>query len=538
MLSRSASSVLAEHVSLELEGIDRLYLNLYVPWLQYTYGVVGFIRRHLGLPIASTAALAPMSRRFVASIERFARRRGIDLITFRKGQRKDDIAHEYLAKSTRREGLLFIGKAQEKARVPRTETRRDAQGKKYPWIVPSTAMVNHYYFYILDRDFGPLFIKFCSYFPYTAKVCLNGNEWLKNQLCRHRIGFEPLDNGILSCSDPKRAQHIANALDPKKIEDVILKWMSRLPHPFTDAHIAAGYTYDVSVLQAEFCLTQVLDRPLAGRCLFEELIRENLDLGRPDRVQLIFQRRISRKTPGSFRTRVITDGVVPSLRVQYRRTTIKQYHKEGRALRTETTINDTKDFGIGRRLQNLPTLRQIGYRANRRLLDVQTMSHDCMIGHDTFTSLHRGTLQGHQRAPALRFGDPRVMALMAALVVFRLQPTGFQNKHLRAYVAHLLGQDPASYKPGRMTYDLRRLRLHGIIERVPFSHSYRLTDYGTRIALFYSRAYSRFFRTAFSIRSQVQIPPLHDIPKVPWPHSWSKLVMALDRFLEETQLCA
>src|SRR5207245_4712829 len=138
------------------------------------------------------------------------------------------------------------------------------------------------------------------------------------------------------------------------------------------------------ILQVEFSLTQVLDRPVTGRIFFEEVIRENLDIGRTDQVQLIFARVVKqrgrRPTPGRFRTRVITEGVYPSLHVDYKTTRIKQYHKEGRALRTETTINNTKDFDIGKRLHNLPALREVGFRANRRLLDVQRISHDCSIG--------------------------------------------------------------------------------------------------------------------------------------------------------------
>ena len=156
-----------------------------------------------------------------------------------------------------------------------------------------------------------------------------------------------------------------------KIDALLRKWLARLPHPFTPEDRNAGYRYDVSILQAEFSLTQVLDRPLTGRIFFEEVIRENLDLGRPDQVQLIFERRVTKRTPGRFRTRVLTEGVMPSLHVDYKSSRIKQYHKEGRALRTETTINDPRDFGIGKRLHNLPALREVGFQANRRLLDVQ-----------------------------------------------------------------------------------------------------------------------------------------------------------------------
>jgi hypothetical protein len=332
-------------VTFELEAIDRMYLNAYVPSLQTGGGFVWFVKTQLAARVPSTMMVAPMSERFVAAIDRFVEREGIDLVTFEKGQRKDDVAQRYLAAFTGEEGVLFIGKAQEKASVFRTEKRRDAAGKTYPWIIRSTALPNHYYVYILDRDFGPLFIKFCSYFPYPAKLCLNGHEWLKRQSTQRGIPFEPLDNGIRSSEDAGRVQRIADTLDAAKIEAVFRKWLRRLPHPFAASHRAAGYRYQLSILQAEFALTQVLDRPRTGRCFFEEVIR-NLDVGRPDQMQLIFERRVMRRTPGSFRTRVLTEGVVPSLHVQYKKSKVKQYHKEDQALRTETTINDTYDFGI------------------------------------------------------------------------------------------------------------------------------------------------------------------------------------------------
>jgi hypothetical protein len=300
MIRKSVAEILDHHVTFELEAIDRMYVNAYVPSLQTGAGFVYFLKTQLGVRVPSTVMVAPMSQRFVDAIERFVAAEGLDLVTFKKGQRKDDVAHQYLATFKGEKGVLFIGKAQEKASVFRTEKRRDARGV-YPWIIRSTAMVNHYYVYLVDRDFGPLFIKFCSYFPYAAKLCLNGHEWLKRQLTRRGIPYEPLDNGIRSSEAAARVQRIANELDAAKIDAVFRKWLRRLPHPFTGAHRAAGYRYHLSILQAEFALTQVLDRPLTGRCFFEEVIRENLDIGRPDQMQLIFDRRVTRRTPGQFR---------------------------------------------------------------------------------------------------------------------------------------------------------------------------------------------------------------------------------------------
>jgi hypothetical protein len=139
-------------------------------------------------------------------------------------------------------------------------------------------------------------------------------------------------------------QRLRDGLDDKKIDRLLRRWLARLPHPFDRKDRAAGYRYRLSILQAEFALTQVLDRPVTGRVFFEQVIRENLDIGRPGQVQLIFNRRVTRRTPGSFRTRVISEGVTPSLHVDYKRSRIKQYHKEGQALRTETTVNDTRVY--------------------------------------------------------------------------------------------------------------------------------------------------------------------------------------------------
>ena len=529
MVRKNVAEILQNHVTFELEAIDRMYLNAYVPSLQTGGGMAYFLKTQLGVRVPSTVMVAPMSQRFVDALERVAETEGVDLVTFKKGQRKDDVANTYLAKFQGEEGVLFVGKAQEKASVFRTEKRRDAAGKSYPWLIRSTAMPNHYYVYVVDRDFGPLFIKFCTFFPYAGKICLNGHEWLKRQLTRRGVAYEPLDNGIRSTEDAARVQAIANQLDAATIDAVVRKWFRRLPHPFAAAHRAAGYRYQLSILQAEFALTQVLDRPLTGRCFFEEVIRENLDLGRPDQMQLIFDRRVTRRTPGRFRTRVLTEGVVPSLHVEYKKSKVKQYHKEGQALRTETTINDTYDFEIGRALHNLPALREIGFAANRRLLHVESLSHDCLIGEDQLHAVTSPVLVEDQRAAGLRFADPRVHALMHALCLFALAPTGFRHRDFRDQLAQLQGRDPDTYSAGSMTYDLRRLRLHGLIERVPHSHRYRITPVGARVAMFYARLYTRALRPASSLQPSGSARA---------QRAFDRLDAALADFLEEVKLAA
>ena len=506
-LPRSAADVLARHVVFELECIDRIYCNLYVPKLQRDLGVVGFIREHLGKPVASTAVLAERTEAFYAEIREFAAGNGIPVVDFRSGQRKDDVMREQLAQflaEGRTEGVVFIGRAQEKVSVWATTRRRDAEGNSYPWIVRESRVVTQWYFYCHDACAGPFFLKYCGYFPYNAKLCCNGNEYAKAMAARAGIGFTPLDNGFAAVDDARRGAGDLRLLrrdghlGPGRQVDGLL------PCPFTAEDTAAGYRYEVSVLQAEFSLTQVLDKPVTGRIFFEQVIRDNLDIGRPDKAGLIFGRRIIRKgpraTPGRFRTRVLTEGVVPTLHVDYKHSKIKQYHKEGKALRTETTINDTRDFGIGKRLITCPRCGQPALQPPGVSSTSRRLSHDPADGQDAITQICQPLItEAGTRVAGLRLGDPRAHALLAALCVFRLLPRGFANRDLRPIMAQLLGVPAESITPGKMTYDLRRLR-HARAHRAhPAAPSAtRSPTPASPSALFLTRLHDKFLRTGLA----------------------------------------
>ena len=241
-VARSVAEILSQHTTLALECIDRLYLNVYVPVLQRAAGAAYFFREVRGASVPSSALMAPMTQRFVDAIKRFAERDGIDIVSFRRGERKDERTQEYLRQWPGGEGVLYIGKAQEKARVLRTERRRrPSTGATYAWLVDSTAMVNHFYFYVFDDDFGPFFLKFCSYFPYNAKMCINGHEYLKRQLAKRGIGFEPLDNGILRCANPAAMQRLADRLTAARVDALLRKWAGPAAAPVLVQRPGAGH---------------------------------------------------------------------------------------------------------------------------------------------------------------------------------------------------------------------------------------------------------------------------------------------------------
>ena len=192
-VARTVADVLTQHVTFEVECIDRMFLNVYQPKLQYAAGFVDYVHRRLGMPIASTAPLARITDRFVTAVHRFARDEHVEWVDFRKGQRKDDVMADKLKSFTARQGVVFIGRAQEKTTLFRTEKRRHPDGVSYPWIVKSTGVVNQFYFYCVDADFGPFFLKFCSYFPFNARLCINGHHWAQHQAQRAGIGFTAMD---------------------------------------------------------------------------------------------------------------------------------------------------------------------------------------------------------------------------------------------------------------------------------------------------------------------------------------------------------
>ena len=503
----NVAEIIKDHVTLEVRCIDRLYLNAYVPRLQSGGGVIDFLVRACGQKIASPAIFGQITTTFKAALRAWADEHRIPWVEFRKGERKDAIVERYRTRGHSRRGVVLIGVAQERASAWSATKQQRSRFVEFVYFRKSV-YVNHYYIYLLDPEWGPAFIKICGYAPYAIKICLNGHEWAKRQLHARRIRFAALDNGFLTCARPEALQQVCDTLDAAAIARFFARWQQQIPLPLTTAHAACGFSYQLSILQAEVSLTQVFDRPLRGREFFEAVIRENLDLGRPDHVQLLFPRQIRRTTPSRFTTHVITTGVNPSVHIVYKHCRIKQYFKEERALRTETTFNDTYDFGIGRRLSNLSYLRTLGDHINRRVLETESLAHDCGLAAAQLADLVQPTQTAdHQPAPALKFGQPRVTAVLNALCHFLWTADGLTNAQLRPLVASLLG---TSYPTGQMGYDLRRLRRKGLVKRLDHQKRYVLTPYGRRVALFLTKVHARVLRPglqALDLTFTAQVPP-------------------------------
>src|SRR5215218_10807374 len=290
----TVNDLLDGHVALDIECLDRIYLNGYVPNLQVGGQVVSFMTQHLGYPIPSRAILEKIGTRFRRDVTRFAAGNRIPVVRFNNTDRKLEVMRRYITAQARtgRSGVAAIGVAQEFQSVFASHQRRGPNN--IPWFSFTKAdrRVTCFYFYLWDADFGPAFIKVCAYFPYPIKVWLNGHEWAKCQAIHAGIGFTELSNGFATCEDPEGLQAICDRLGPGAIGVFFERWMSVLPLPLTDADRTAGYWWELSMRQIEVSRTLVFDAPRRARTFFEALVVDNLDLGRPDEVKLIFGRRI------------------------------------------------------------------------------------------------------------------------------------------------------------------------------------------------------------------------------------------------------
>ncbi len=483
-------SLLSERVSLQVRSVDRIFLAGYVPKLQSEGLVVRFLLDR-GFPIPSPAALGKISQRYMRAIERFATKQKVPVVHFKKGEVKEQTARRYMRKAERegRFGVVMIGVEQERASAWRGYRQGGPDSHPHFCYRRMSVFPNHYYFYVRDPEWGPAFVKTIAYAPYPIWIYLNGHEWAKRQAEQQGIAYVALDNGFRSVADDAGLAEICNRLSDSDIHAFWSRWEARLPSPFTADDRLRGYRYALSMRQLEISDTRVFDQPAACRHWFEQVLTDELTLGRPDQVQITFARKITSRTPGRFRTRVVQRGTEPQIQAHYKHSKVKQYLKEGRALRTETTVNDPYDFGVGRLLNatNWQALITLGHDINERLLSAEIEACDCAPDPTTLKRVVSPSIEDGQKAPALHFGDPRVMVLLACLCSFQHLIAGLTNRTLRELITGII----PGYSRSQMTYDLRRLRRKGLIRRIPKSQRYELTELGRMIAVFFTKTYVR-----------------------------------------------
>jgi hypothetical protein len=495
---RPAVNRFVEHhrdsIRFEYSCFDRILLNAIIQPLQQPAIIVGFLERYRQVPAITKAYLRQISEDYHQWVQRLAAARGLSIVEPPKGVRREQWVEPYYQALGDQDGIAVILKSRENARVAVSYATSGGGNR----IEVCPRFVWQYYFYRRDRDFGRMFVRICPYFPFNARVCLNGHEWLARQVQRAGVDVRQQANAFLECSDPDRLQHLADALAPAQIVAGAERWLAELVPFFTDfERRAGGCGHRLFVSQVEYCTNLVFEQRVALDRLAERLLDLNRGIGRPDKLSVIFGRRITKSYAGGLKTQIADYHLGnPVIRSEYKQGSIKQYVRDDVLLRTETTSYHTPDLGVAKSVERLPHLRQVLGAINERYLQVQQDVLETYVDRGQLARLRDATLSpSGRRTPGLKLDDPRLLAVMQALTRFVHLARGgrFRTRELHQPVAEALGQTTQSYTLARLRYDLGKLRAKGLVQKVAGTQTYRLTPEGFRVCVLFLKLVHRIY---------------------------------------------
>jgi hypothetical protein len=471
---------------------DRILLNGVIQVLQNPACVVGFLKEKRQADRVTPASFRAISADYHHFVQAFAEQRQVEILMPPRGVRREEWVEPFYQQLQGQTGIAVILKARENARVAVSFPR---QGDHVQLL---NRFVQQYYFYLQDRDFGRMFLRICPYFPFSARVCLNGHEWLACCLRKEGLAFEQCANAFRTCTDPARLQGLADQFSPADIEACAHRWLAQLVPFFTDRERRhQGFGYRLFVSQVEYCTNLIFDSRAALDRLHERLLDLNRSIGHPDKIAMIFGRRITKHTDAGLKTQILDHDLgQPVIRSEYKSSSIKQYARDNLVLRTETTSYHTPDLGVNKGVEHLPELRQTMATANDRYLGVQQDVLETFVDRGQLERLRQPAVSpSGRRTPGLKLDDPRLLAVLQALTCFALLAGRgrFRTTDLHATAAEALGKTTESYTLGQLRYDLAKLRGKGLVERVAGTQSYRLPTEGYRIAVLYLKLFHRIY---------------------------------------------
>jgi hypothetical protein len=472
---------------------DRILFNAIIQPLQQPAIVVGYLDKIRNAPPLAPKYFRKISEDYHRWVEELARSKHLEIVEPPKKVRREDWVEPFYQRLRSPSGIAVILKSRENARVAVSYPTKTGGHR----IELYNRFVCQYYFYIQDVDCGRMFFRICPYFPFNARVYVNGHEWLAQQMRKLGISFRKEANAFLSCSDPQRLQQLSDQFSWKAITICADRWFSRLVPFFTDASRDHGCRHSLFASQVEYCSNLGFKRRAALDRMCERLFDLNRTIGQPEKLTTIFGRRITKAYRGELKTEISDHHLGnPVIRSVYKSSSVKQYVRDHLLLRTETTSYNTHDLGIKKSVAELPKLRQTMRSINERYLDVQQDVLETYIDRGHLARLREPTVsEAGRRTPGLKLDDPRLLAVMKALVAFAnlCAPNGFRTKDIHEEAAKALDKTTETYTLARLRYDLGKLRAKGLVEKIPHSQSYRLTPEGYRVCLVFLKLFQRIY---------------------------------------------
>jgi hypothetical protein len=516
---------------------DRILLNGLIQPFQQPERVVRFFNTYRKLYPVSKPVLKGIARQYEHWVTAQAARWDVSIIEPPANRRRDDFVDQYF-RGAAPDQVVVILTAREPARILIAIGTDDRWHLEY-----ARRWVKQYNFYLLDREWGRLFVRVCPYFPFSARVCLNQHHWLANRLRAEGISFRPCGNALLTCSDPTRLQDLADALTPRDLARSAQKWLRAFTPFFTPSERReASSQHRLFVSQVEYCDNLIFRRRAALDALGERLFDANRTIGQPTKLATIFGRKVTRRHRGKLET-LIEDLDLPNpvIRSYYRESSIKQYVRDHLLLRTEATSNNVRDFGVRKGLEHVPQLRPAMAAVVDRYLTVQQDILETFVDRGQLRQLAEPTrLPNGKRIPGLKLDHPRQLALMHALVRFTHIAAGgtFTTRDLHEPTAAALDATTDQYRLGSLRYDLSKLRAKGLVERVPHSHRYRLLSVGYSICLLFLKLFERVYAplTAGLLRPVTADTRLAEEQRHRLDRLYQRIAADLDKLLEAVGL--
>ena len=534
-----------KHIAFELDSLDRLLFKVSIPLFNTSGGTASFLRNRLGYSIPHIAQFKPFRDHFISSIEEFSQQLGLGKIEHfpkeAKNGGKEQIVRKHLQELEGKgelpevEGVIYIGKAQEKTYVHESKWKDGLCSISW-----AHKMVNWYYIYFIDKDFGLCFLRICSYAPFSIFFYCNGHEYTKRRLEQEGIGFEALDNGLKSCENAEAAQKIANELQSvSRIEKVIKKWLSRVPNPNRHLTQYYGLNRAIGVHQMEYAKTQIWDNARHGRAFHEQTIRENIGLGMADKTGVIFGKQTQRKNSRKreYKSRILHYGAIAVFTIFFGANKLKQYLKEAQGTRTEATTNNPHDFGIGKTLthENWTKLWAQSRGAVERTLEIQKLSHDPSIGMEALEKLERPVEKNGQRVGAMPRGNKKTEEQYRVLASLDLKMGIFQNRDIKSLLACLQGKKENEITSSSISYMLKKLKMHEIIEKEEGKNQYKLTEEGRHVVNYVVRA-ERILKEGLGGLLSEELPEDKDVKKL--RKAEREFMKASEEYFRERQIAA
>src|SRR6476661_5529469 len=442
---------------------DRILLNGLIQPFQQPERVVGFFNTYRQLYPVTRYTLRDIAEQFQRWVKERAAKRNIPIVEAPTG-RRDAFVDPYFERA-KPDAVVVILKAREPARI------MTAIGDKLAnrWHLQfAQRWVVQYNFYINDRNWGRMFVRVCPYLPFSARICLNQHHWLANRMREKGIGFKQLANAFLKCAAPDRLQELANSLSPRDLVTCGQKWLTHLTPFFTYREREhAGCQHRLFFSQVEYCDNLIFHRRAALDNLGQRLLDANRTIGQPNKITVIFGRKVTKQYRGKLQTEIEDMNLPnPVIRSHYRNGFIKQYVR-----------NNVTDYGVNKAVEHLPALRDKMAAVIDNYLDVQQDILETFVDRGQLRKLTKPTLTPTgKRVPGLKLDNPRQLALMHALVRFAQIPAArtFSTAEIYPHAVAALSSTTEQYSLASLRYDLSKLRVKGLVERLPRSRRYHL----------------------------------------------------------------